>query len=120
MAALTVQQIVPAGLEASFQAADPGGDTFPNAGTEFLRVNATGGAVNVTISPQGTAAGQGIKELTVNVGAGTSKDIGPFQATVYNDATGNAIVSYDTVVGVQVAAIRFVSAQTSANVVGAT
>ena len=112
MAALTVQPIIKSGLEASFAAADVGGDSFTNDGRTFLFVKNGATDVVVTITAQTTSATKpGFGDITltnevVTVTAGTEQMIGPLEQAIFNDASGLAQVTYDDTTNVTVAAVR--------------
>lgn len=104
MATLSVQDINTAGVTLSFAAAAGGGDQFSNDGKTLLYVkNGGGGSINVTIASQ-RACDQGATHNTVvAVANGSEKTIGPFPPERYNDASGNAQVTYSGVTSVTVA-----------------
>ncbi|MBI1188318.1 MAG: hypothetical protein GC206_13470 [Alphaproteobacteria bacterium] len=115
MAALSIQTLTEAGLEATFASATGGGDTFVNPNDErtFLWiVNGSGGDITVTFNRQPTTlpvSGHGNIPLTdraVVVTAGEERLIGPFPAAMYNNASGAVEVSYSGVTSLTVAAIR--------------
>lgn len=88
-------------------AAGAGGDSWANTGVEYLAVqNGSGSAVTVTLVYRGTFDGQAPANRTVAVGAGDLTLIGPFPQSLYNDAAQRAGVTYSSVSGVTVAAIR--------------
>lgn len=114
MAALTVQDIVEAGLNASYPAAAGGGDTAANLGGDVLLhvKNADAGAHTVTVTA--TLASQKVPSLgvmakanvAVAVPAGEDRFIGPFAQGAFNDAGGNILITYDGVTAVTIAALR--------------
>jgi len=96
-------------------AADAGGDTFPNDGTTFLYVdNQSGGDLELTFaSMRATAAVPGFGSLlsgnvVVDVTAGTTRLIGPFPVTRFNNGAGQVQVTYEGVTTLFVAAVRLV------------
>jgi hypothetical protein len=114
MAALTVQNIVEAGIVHTLASAAGGGDTFVNPEdqtTFFLIANGGGGSINVTFTSQQTNASvPGVGNVTLSnrvvaVANGTSRMIGPFPPR-FNNASGAVAVSYSGVTSVTVAAIR--------------
>ncbi|MGL5116512.1 MAG: hypothetical protein ACRC7C_14430 [Beijerinckiaceae bacterium] len=114
MAALTVQNIVEAGLANALTAAAGGGDTFvnPEDQTTFLMVtNGGGGSINVTCTSQVTnAAVPGLGNVTMSdrvvaVPNGATRMIGPFPPR-FNNASGAVAVSYSGVTSVTVGAFR--------------
>lgn len=84
MAALTVQNIVRAGLEASYSAVLTAGNTFTNDGQRtFIHVVNGSTAMVVTIATPATADGLAVADRTVSVGANEEHFIGPFPIAVY-------------------------------------
>lgn len=115
MAALTIQSIGEAGLEATYAAASGGGDTIADDGTQrtFLHVRNGGVSdVTVTITAQNTSRsvpGMGTmtkSNIAVVVTAGEERFIGPFAPDAYKNASGNVEVSYSGVTSVTVAALK--------------
>ena len=107
MATLTVQEITRAGTTVTLAAAAGGGDKLPPGPTTCLKVtNGGGGAITVTIATPNTVADsitQG--DLSVSVGAGVTKDIGPLPEQWFaNAADGLADVTYSGVTSVTVGA----------------
>jgi hypothetical protein len=113
MATLTRQQIVTAGLLATYSSAGVSGDVVDNRdGKTLLHVkNASAGAITVTITAQDTStpvAGYGdltVSDITVSVGAAAEKFIGPFPRNAYNNSSDQIAVSYSAVTSVTVAAV---------------
>lgn len=105
MAVLTVQNVVRAGLEATYAAAAAGGDSFPNDGKDtFAHVkNGSGGSIDVTIETPGTVDGLAIADRVVAVPAGEERMIGPFPTATYSNSVG---LTYSGVTSLTVAAIR--------------
>jgi len=108
MALLTTQQIVLAGLEATYASCAGGGDTFSNDGQTFLHVkNGSGGDITVTINSV-EACNQGSDhDVAVVVTAGEERMIGPFPRKRFNSATGTASISYSGVSSLTIAALKF-------------
>lgn len=107
MATLTVQEITRAGYTVTLAAAAAGGDKMLPGDTNCLRVaNGGGGAITVTIVTPNTVADsitQG--DLSVSVGAGVTKDIGPLPSYWFGNATdGLADITYSGVTTVTVGA----------------
>lgn len=103
---LTVQQIVLAGTVISAEAANVDGNYFVNDGRTWLRViNGSAGSINVTINSQ-TLCDQGFDhDQVVAVGAGVTKEIGPFETKRFN-LNGYVHVTYSAVTSITVAAIK--------------
>lgn len=109
MARLTVQNIVRTGLVPSYDAADVGGDSFPNDGQVLYHVKNGGGAsVDVTFTSRVASAAPGtqVSDRVVSVGAGAEAMIGPWTPGSFNDSTGDVTVAYSAVTSVTVAAIK--------------
>jgi len=114
MAALTVSDVVPAGLTYALAAAGGSGDTIADDGREqtYLAVaNASGGSINVTLTAQTTTVNvPGVGAMTISdrvvaVANSTTKLIGPF-SSAYRNASGNVAVSYSATTSVTVGAFR--------------
>ncbi len=69
-------------------------DTFANSGKQFLLIT-NGNALStvVTVVTQATIDGLAITDLTVTIPTATTKLIGPFPPSTYNDASGYVTVS---------------------------
>ncbi len=114
MATLTVQDSPEAG-GVSFAAAASGGDAFPNDGkTLLLILNVNAGASRtVTVTAQDTTAtvpgfGACTKADATEAVEQASLDVmGPFPTTAFNNASGQAVVTYsDSAADLTVAAVR--------------
>lgn len=109
MALLTVVDISRAGVVADGAAAAGGGDKFANDGKTFALIKNGGGApITVTLVTPATSDPEGlaITDKTVTINAGVTKAIGPFPKGIYDDADGNANLSYSGVTSVTVIALR--------------
>lgn len=115
MAALNIQSIGEAGLEAAYSAAGASGDTIADDGTQrtFLHVkNGSGADITVTIAAQNTSRsvpGMGAmtkSDIAVVVTAGEDRFIGPFAPQAYKDSSGLVHASYSSATTVTVAAIK--------------
>ena len=113
MAALTVQNIAPAGLEATYSAANSS-ETMAIDGNErhFLHVkNGGGGSINVTVTAvQTSTKKQGVGTLTISnqvvaVGAAAEKFIGPF-SNAYRNTSSNVAIAYSGTSSVTAAALK--------------
>jgi hypothetical protein len=73
------------------------GHKFANDGKVILLVrNSDGAAARVlTIQTPGTVDGQAIADRTVSVAFGTSRVIGPFPPSIYNQADGMVYLDYE-------------------------
>lgn len=112
MATLTVQNIVEAGLEASYAAADVAGDTFANplGAHTFLHIkNGDASDMDVTIAAlQSTYKDQFLgnlakNDISVTVTAGEERFIGPIRAAAFGTAPD---IQYSAVTSVTVAVIK--------------
>lgn|SRR5574337_380684 len=104
MAALTVQDVTPAGIALTEVAAAAGGDTYANTGLEMLYVNNAGASpCNITVAAP-KLCNQGFNHpLIVTVAAGAKHYCGPFEPSRY----GNTVsLTYDQVTSVTVAVFR--------------
>lgn len=107
MAELTVQNIVITGLEETLAAAAAGGDTFKNDGRIFFYVrNASVADITVTFTTPGKIGGVDIENPAVVVTAAEERMIGPFNPSIFNNASGLVAVTYSGVTTLTVAAIR--------------
>lgn len=110
--ALTVTDLSRAGYShtAGKAAANVDGNYWANDGRIFLAVtNGSGGSITVTLvwgASGVTVDGQTPTQRTVAIAAGATTFIGPFPTATYNDATGNANVTYSAVTSVTVSACR--------------
>ncbi|NLT36768.1 MAG: hypothetical protein GXX95_01220 [Methanomassiliicoccus sp.] len=108
MATLTVQKIVPTGIEPSMVAPTAStGDKFYNSGRTFIEV-ANGSAAEITVTVDAkTPCDLGVDhDLVVAVGAGDTKKIGPFNKNRFDDAQGYVSFVCSAVATVTVAAIE--------------
>lgn len=113
MALLTRQDLVEAGVAASYAAAAGGGDTVDNDGATFLHVKNGGGApITVTVTAQVASlptpryGNLTRANIAVSVPAAGERFVGPFPKAAFNDANGRAAISYSGVTSVTVAALR--------------
>lgn len=114
MADLTIQDIVEAGLAASYDPAAAGGDAVLNlSGDVFLHVkNGDVSSHTVTVTAQDSSEevpGFGAMtkaNLAVAVPASGERFIGPFPRQAFNDAGGDVQITYDDVTSVTIAALR--------------
>ncbi len=113
MAALTIQNVVPDGLLATYSAVNSS-DTMKcdNTQRHFLHVkNGGGGSINVTITAVDTSITvKGVGTVTVAnkviaVANGTEKLIGPFSAA-YKDAAQTVAIAYSGTSSVTAAALK--------------
>lgn len=105
MAVLTVTAITPTGVTPTLVAAAAGGDQVPTGNKTFLMVtNGSAGAITVTAVTTQTVSGLGVADAAVTVAAGASRFIGPFQAALFGNASGNADITYSAVASVTVGA----------------
>jgi len=109
MATLTVQNItLDTTGDLTAAAATVSGDAFENTDERvyFRAINGSGAPIEVTIAAQ-TVCNHGISHDVVgDVTNGETWDFGPFDKERFNDANGLIQVTYETEVGLTVAAIR--------------
>lgn len=87
--AIVPQDIVAAGLEPVYEAANADGEQFEGTSKEYAEIiNAGGGACEVTVPTPASQDGQSLEDLVVSVPAGETRKIGPFPARSYNVQTG--------------------------------
>lgn len=108
MAALTTQEIVPAGVTLTFAACAGGGDTFVNDGNTFLYVkNGSGGALTVTIATPATPSGLTVAMPPVSVPAGGEKCIKPPPPQYSQPGAATTNITYSGVTSLTIAAVKF-------------
>lgn len=110
MATLTTQVITRAGVADSLTAAAGGGDAMACGSGMFLRINNGGGSpITVTLvvpSARTYEPNVAITSPAISVTNGTSKMIGPVDATFADPSTGLCTVSYSGVTTVTVGAFN--------------
>lgn len=104
--ALTIQQIVRAGLTPSYGAANVDGHALANGGQEFIHVKTVGTGCTVTIQTPGLVDGQAVADRTIVLGTNTERMIGPFPPNIYNQASGEVYIDFSAVTAVTIAAVR--------------
>lgn len=77
------------------------GNVFTNTGREAMIVsNLSGGVLTVTIVTNGVYAvgtvNYAVADLAVNINNNTSKILGPFDKTLFNDANGAVDISWSS------------------------
>lgn len=107
MATLTTQEVDADGLTASYDAADDGGDEFPNSSTAFVHIKNDGASsIDATIVSQYEARpGVGPEDIVITVAAGEETLAGPFNPRVFDNVDGNVEITYSDVTDVTVAAL---------------
>jgi hypothetical protein len=106
MALLTVNQVSLTGVAVAPGAAAVGGDTFANNGKTVLEVtNASGSDKTVTIDSLVNCNQGSDHDIAVTVATGTTKRIGPFDPSRFNNSSGLVSVTYSGVTSVTVAAV---------------
>lgn len=110
--AVSVQQIVNSGLSTAYTStglvASSNNYLFVNDGRVLLHFKKTGaGACTVAVTTPGTMGGLAIADLSVSVAATTGDVIvGPFPASLFNDANGKVTFTLSDTVGLSIAAFR--------------
>ena len=101
------QSIVRAGLEAAYDACNADGNYFTNTGNEFIHiVNAAVADQTITIATPATVDGLAVADRAVAIPASEERMIGPFPASVYNDANSKVQMTFDAVVTLTIAVIK--------------
>ena len=104
---LEVQEIVRAGVEPTYEAANSDGEEFANADSArtFLHVkNGSGGSINVTIvTPNVVDDDLAVGDRVVAVPAGEERMIGEFPPANYNQSDDTVDVNFSAVGSVTVA-----------------
>jgi hypothetical protein len=78
-------------------------DKFANSGRQFLAViNANVASTVVTITTQATVDGNAVADPAVTVLTGTTKLIGPFPPSTFNDSNGDVTVGFSVTSSVTV------------------
>lgn len=98
MATITPQTIVIGGLTPAYAAVAAGGDEVTNDGStyiEFVNSHASN-AYTITFTTPATVDGVAVDNPTLSVpaGAGTRRKIGPFNPSLFNNASGRVAVTY--------------------------
>ena len=108
MATLTVESVVRAGLNPTFNTAASGGDNFTNDGATWLHIKNAHATVSrtVTLDIKSTVDGQAVTDPTVVVPALGDRVIGPFPTTFYNDANGRVNITYSSEADLTVAVCK--------------
>lgn len=107
MATLATEAVSKSGLNATYAAANAGGDSFTPDRSTFLHVkNGDAASKTVTIATPATMAGLAIDDVAVTIPAGEDRFIGPFPPDLFADTDGLADITYSAVTSVTVAVIR--------------
>lgn len=107
MAVVNVEQVVTAGLAATYAAASAGGDKVVPGESTFLHVkNASVGSINCTIATPGTVDGLAIGDRIVAVPAGADRFIYLPPALYRNSADGYADITWSATTSVTFAAVK--------------
>ena len=105
--ALTVQDIVQAGVAATYASANADGNSVPCDGSHWIEVvNGAGAPVTVTVPTPGTIDGLAVADLTVTVTNGTTKKIRIPPSRVTAQTDGTAHIDYSSATSITVAAFR--------------
>ena len=112
MATLAVQN-APEGGGVTFVTATGGGDVAPNDGkTVLLLWNDDASLAVVTVTAQDTtanAAGFGAVtkvDAVKSIAANTADVMGPFPTTAFNNSSGQIVITYSSVIDLDIAAVR--------------
>lgn len=107
MAAIPVSPAGLTGGSVTMQAASSGGDTLSNDGRTLLVIT-NGGTSAITVTVKATEpCNQGYThDAVANVAAGATVNMGPFAPARFNNAQGQASVSYSATTSVTVGATQ--------------
>jgi hypothetical protein len=108
---LAIKKLTPAGVAPGLVAGNADGHSFVNDGRTWVEIdNASAGQVTATFQTPFSRDGLALAERTVDVPAGQSRLIGPFDPSVYNQDTvaerGRVLVDLSAVAGVSLGAFR--------------
>ena len=104
---LTVQAIVRAGDEPTYEAANSDGEEFDNTGKQFLHIkNGSGGSITITIVTPGTVdeGDLAVADRTIAIPAGKERMIGPFPPATYNQSDETVDVNFSGVTSLTIGA----------------
>lgn len=96
MATISPQTIVIGGLTPAYAAVAAGGDEVVNDGGTYIEIvnsHATN-SYTVTFTTPATVDGVAIDNPTVTVPGSSRRKVGPFNPTVFNNASGRVAVGY--------------------------
>lgn len=104
------QVLVRAGVVPTANAAVADGEGFDNALGDviILITNGAGAPITATFVTPGTVDGLAITDLPVTVTNGTSKAVGPFPPSIYNQANGQVYVNWSAHADVTFSVLRVV------------
>lgn len=107
--ALTVQTIVAAGIEPTWETLDQAnGNNFTNDGKIFLYVKNTAvSEKDMTIASPGTCSHGGTHPRVEAIPADEERMFGPFSTSRYNSGTGKVELTFEAGMTGSVAAIKF-------------
>jgi hypothetical protein len=107
MADLTVQSIVLAGLDPSYDPASPGGDQFINDGKTYVHIKNGGAGAIVATFDSVAPCDQGFDHNeAVSIPAGAERKIAPFGKPRFNNTSGKVAITYDDVTSVTIGAFK--------------
>lgn len=81
------EKIVPAGLEATYEAIGSEGLEFTNSGSMFIHAKAAASDTLTIVTPF-QAEGLELADREIVMGTGDEVFVGPFSRQLYNDSTG--------------------------------
>lgn len=107
---LAIQDVVAAGLDPTYTAADAAGHQIVNDGKTILHVKNGATAVVVTVQTPFTQDGLDLDELEVTVPDSEERMIGPFEPRSFNIRSGadsgQVYIDFDDITNVTIAAVR--------------
>lgn len=107
MSLIASQPVNLAGLTPTFAAANNADTVKADGRTLLWVVNGSGSPITVTAVTTQQVAGFDLNDLTVTVGAGAQKLIGPFPKSVFGDANGEVGIDYSSTTTITRAAITY-------------
>jgi hypothetical protein len=104
---LAINQVVRGGLALAPAAANADGSYFKNDGRVVLYVvNGDSGGHDAILTPTRREGGKAVAADQTTVAAGAAAWLGPYPPEIFNDALGNALVTFSGVTSVTIAAVR--------------
>lgn len=96
MATINPQVIVLSGLNPTFAAVSAGGDEVVNDGQTFVEIvnSHASNSYTVTFTTPATVDGVAVENPTVTVPGSSRRRVGPFNPSIFNNASGRVAVSY--------------------------
>lgn len=107
MTELTVTPVAKTGTEPTLAAADANGNSFSNSGRELLVVtNGGAGSVDLTLDSQRKSNQDQDNNVVSSIGAGETRLFAGITTKRFDDGSGKANLSFDSVASVTLGAFR--------------